>query len=61
MVSDRDVVRIAAEASLDPRTVRRALEGLAMRSRATLDAIADACRKLRIANPTTTKTKRAKK
>lgn len=47
-LDDQAVRKIAAEANVDPRTVRRALEGRT-RSRATRDAIIAALRKLRFA------------
>lgn len=48
MPSDKDARRVAAEADLDPRTVMRAFRGEAPRSRVTLRAIEDACKKLGI-------------
>ena len=48
MVTDQDIKRIAAEAGLDWRTVRRAQKGARVRSAATKKAIADACAKLGI-------------
>lgn len=46
MIADRDVLRVAAEADVDPRTVRSALSGKHQRSAATRAAIAHALRKL---------------
>jgi len=47
-VDERDVRRIAAEAGLDVRTVRRILAGARPRSAATAAAIEAAAKKLRI-------------
>ena len=48
MVSEQDYRRIAAEASLDVRTVRRVFGGAAVRSAATMKSIEDACMALGI-------------
>ncbi len=49
MVNEKDVRRVAAEASLDVRTVRRCLAGSPPRSLVTVAAIHAACIKLGVA------------
>ena len=47
-LSEHEIRMVAATASLDPRTVRRLLQGVAARSPATIRALAAALRRMKL-------------